>query len=123
MRRREFIAGLGGAAAAWPMVARGQQQPMPVVGIIDVRSSWYGPFVEGLHEIGFIDHRNVVIDHREASEVDQIPAIAVELVRNKVAVISAATVIGVSPTAVPNRPMSLADVDLTPETGLAGAGE
>jgi putative ABC transport system substrate-binding protein len=91
MRRREFIAGLGGAAAAWPMVARGQQQPMPVVGIIDVRSSWYGPFVEGLHEIGFIDHRNVVIDHREASEVDQIPAIAVELVRNKVAVISAAT--------------------------------
>jgi hypothetical protein len=32
-------------------------------------------------------------------------------------------VIGVSPTAVPNRPMSLADVDLTPETGLAGAGE
>jgi putative ABC transport system substrate-binding protein len=88
--RRAFIAGAG-SAAAWPIVARGQQPAIPVVGIIDVRSSWYEPFVQGLHEIGFIDHRNVVIDHREASEVDQMPAIAVELVRNKVAVISAAT--------------------------------
>ena len=90
MKRREFIAGLGGAAA-WPVMARGQQLPMPVVGIIDVRSSFYEPFVQGLNEIGFVDRRNVLIDHREASEVGQIPAIAVELVRNKVAVISAAT--------------------------------
>ena len=90
MRRREFIAALGGATA-WPLVARAQQPPLPVVGFIDVRSVPYEGFVQGLSEVGFVDHRNVLIDHRQASEVDQLPAIAIELVRNKVAAISAAT--------------------------------
>ena len=90
MRRREFIVGLGGAAA-WPLLARAQQPPLPVVGFIDVRAVPYELFVQGLSEVGFVDHRNVLIDHRQASEVDQLPAIAIELVRNKVAVISAAT--------------------------------
>jgi putative tryptophan/tyrosine transport system substrate-binding protein len=90
VRRRTFIAALGGAAA-WPPVARAQQPPLPVVGFIDVRSVPYEGFVQGLSEVGFVDHRNVLIDHRQASEVDQLPAIAIELVRNKVAAISAAT--------------------------------
>jgi putative tryptophan/tyrosine transport system substrate-binding protein len=90
VRRRTFIAALGGAAA-WPPVARAQQPPLPVVGFIDVRSVPYEAFVQGLSEVGFVDHRNVLIDHRQASEVDQLPAIAIELVRNKVAAISAAT--------------------------------
>ena len=87
-RRRAFIAGLG-SAAAWPLVARGQQPTMPVVGFVDMRSSSYEPFVQGLSEVGFVNHRNVVIDHREASEPDQLPGMAVELARNKVSVVVA----------------------------------
>jgi putative ABC transport system substrate-binding protein len=91
MHRRTFIAGLGGAAA-WPVVARTQQTTMPVVGYVDVRPSAYKlSFYQGLNELGFIDHRNVMIDYREVSEIGQLPAIAVEMVRNKVAVISSAT--------------------------------
>src|SRR6516225_7157068 len=91
MRRRTFIAGLGGAAA-WPVVARGQQPAMPVVGYIDMSGALnYEPFVQGLNELGFFDHGNVTIDHRAVSEVDQLPAIAVEMARNNVAVIIAPT--------------------------------
>jgi putative ABC transport system substrate-binding protein len=78
-----------GSAAAWPMMARSQQTPtMPVVGFIDTRSAGaYEPFVQGLSELGFVDHRNVIIDHRSTSNVDQMPAIAIELVQNQVAVL------------------------------------
>jgi putative ABC transport system substrate-binding protein len=87
MDRRAFIAGLGGAAA-WPRVARAQQTAMPVVGFIDVGPSPYKPwFYHGLNELGFVDHRNVIIDYRKVSEVDQLPAIAVEMARSNVAVI------------------------------------
>jgi putative ABC transport system substrate-binding protein len=89
VRRRTFIAALGGAAA-WPLVARGQQ-PIPVVGLIGIRSTKvYEPFKRGLSEVGFDDHSNVFIDYREPSNVDQLPPIAIEMVRNKVAAISAA---------------------------------
>jgi putative ABC transport system substrate-binding protein len=91
MKRRTFITALGGAAA-WPVVARGQQPAMSVVGLIGMRSSnVYEPFGRGLSEVGFDDHRNVSIDYREASSVDQLPAIAIEMVRNKFAAISAPT--------------------------------
>jgi putative ABC transport system substrate-binding protein len=85
--RREFVAALG-SAAAWPLVARAQQPTMPVIGFIDMRSTnSYEPFVRGLSEIGFADHLNVFIDHREADRVDQLPAIGTDLGRSKVAVI------------------------------------
>jgi putative tryptophan/tyrosine transport system substrate-binding protein len=88
--RREFIAGLGGAVA-WPVVARGQS-PTPVIGLVDMLgTNTYDFFAHGLTDMGFVDGRNVVIDHRQASEVDQLPTIAVELVRNKVAAITAPT--------------------------------
>jgi putative ABC transport system substrate-binding protein len=89
MKRRAFIAGLG-SAAAWSVASRAQQPAMPVVGFIGMRSpSNYSnqPFVRGLSETGFIDHRNVLIDLREAEHVDQLPAIGVELGRSKVSVI------------------------------------
>jgi putative tryptophan/tyrosine transport system substrate-binding protein len=87
MKRREFIAGIAGAAA-WPVVARGQQPTMPVVGFIDMRATnAYEPFIRGLSETGFTDHLNVFIDHREADRVDQLPAIGADLGRSKVAVI------------------------------------
>ena len=90
MKRRAFIAGVG-SSVAWPVVAPCQQQTMPVVGYVDMRSAPYEPFVSGLTEAGFIDHRNVIIDHREAPDADQLPAIAIELARTKVAVICAAS--------------------------------
>ena len=92
--RRAFIAGLGGAAV-WPLVARAQQGPMPIVGLIDLHApnravdyGGYGAFIRGLSEAGFVDQRNVIIDHRDASDVDQLPTIAGDFVRKKVAVIS-----------------------------------
>jgi putative tryptophan/tyrosine transport system substrate-binding protein len=92
--RRGFIAALG-SAAAWPVVARAQQNALPVIAYISVRAvsrsdalrNFYQLFVQGLSETGFVDHRNVIIDHREAADVGQIPAIGADLVRNTVAVI------------------------------------
>jgi hypothetical protein len=61
--RRALIAALGGAAA-WPLVARAQQTTMPVVGFVDMRYDDYEPLALGLREVGFVDHRNVLIDYR-----------------------------------------------------------
>jgi putative ABC transport system substrate-binding protein len=88
MRRREFLAALGCAAAAWPMVARAQQPALPVVGFVGMRTTTegYGSFVRGLNETGFVDHQNVALDFRLAQDAE-LPAMAVDLTRNKVAVI------------------------------------
>ena len=86
MRRRDFIATLGGAAA-WPMVARAQQPTTPVVGFATMRDDDYEPFALGLRETGYVDHRNVLIDYRKADSSDQLPAIGVDFVRKKVAAI------------------------------------
>jgi putative ABC transport system substrate-binding protein len=68
--RRELLAALGGAAAAWPLAARGQQ-PIPIIGSIYSVSaaSWtdnMDAFRRGLAEVGFVDGRNVAIDYRWA---------------------------------------------------------
>src|SRR6516225_410932 len=93
MRRREFIAGLGGAAA-WPVVARAQKA-MPVIGFLsplgDPRSD-NGAFLESLKENGFVEGQNVAIEYRsEEGQSDRLPALAADLVRRRVAVIVAPT--------------------------------
>lgn len=94
MRRRKFIALLGGAIA-WPIAVRAQQPPMPVIGFIDPTSlEKYAPFVEafrkGLGEAGFIDGHNVGIEFRWAEgHYARLPEMATELVQHKVAVIVA----------------------------------
>ena len=67
MRRREFICLLGGAAATWPLRARAQQPPTktPHIGIIDNAPIW-DYFRQGLHDLGYVEGQNIVIEYRTA---------------------------------------------------------
>src|SRR5215468_8640441 len=106
MKRREFIALLGGAAVAWPLAARAQQPAMPVIGYLGSSSFERSAgtsllnFKRGLAETGYVEDRNITIEYRWADvHYEQLPALAVELVKRRVAVLVAAG----SPTVLPAK--------------------
>src|SRR3981189_3196039 len=97
MRRRDFVGGIAGTAAGWPVAVRAQQKAMPVIGFLSATSpskggAGPGPFRQGLGEMGYVEGQNLAIEYRWAEgNPDRLPALAADLVGRKVDLIMASS--------------------------------
>jgi putative ABC transport system substrate-binding protein len=119
MRRRQFIALIGGVAA-WPLAARGQQGTTPVIGFMradtpEASMAVLAAFRQGLGETGYVEKQNITIEYRWAAQdhYDQLAALAADLVRRRVSVIAAVT----TPSALAIK-AATASIPIVFETGL-----
>src|SRR5262249_61077337 len=93
VRRRAFITLLGGAAA-WPLAASAQQEPVPVVGFLSSSSprpyaTMVAAFRQGLKEVGYVEGQNVGIEFRWAeNDLSRLPMLAADLIREAAVVAS-----------------------------------
>jgi putative tryptophan/tyrosine transport system substrate-binding protein len=88
VKRREFIALLGGAAAAWPLAARAQQGKLPTIGVTGsdatIWKPWTAAFATRLRELGWIEGRTIAIEYRwSPARPERVAEIAAEFVRMK----------------------------------------
>jgi putative ABC transport system substrate-binding protein len=118
MKRREFITLLGGAAAAWPLVARAQQPAVPIIGFLGLapasgNAGRIEAFRVGLREFGFAENNNIAIDFRWVENPDQLRKFTAELVQRQAAAIvtsgNATTVAAKSATSAIPIVFSVAD--------------
>jgi putative ABC transport system substrate-binding protein len=126
MKRRDLIAGVGGAAITWTSAARGQQKAMPVIGYLwtataEAAEQNLVAFRRGLGEAGYVEGRNVSIEYRMANgSYDRLPALAADLVDRNVDLIAAIS----GPSAVAAKaatatiPVIFISADDPVETGL-----
>ena len=89
MKRREFIALLGGAAVAWPLAARAQQAKVPTIGALVIGNinpeQFWREFRQGLHDLGYVEGQTIRFEFRSAEgQINRLPELAAELVRLKV---------------------------------------
>jgi putative ABC transport system substrate-binding protein len=95
LNRREFIALVGGATAAWPLAARAQQPAKPVIGYLNSAtpegfSGYLRALRQGLKESGYVEGENLAIEYRWAeNQVERLPELVANLVRRQVKVIAA----------------------------------
>ena len=94
MRRREFISLIGSTVAAWPLAARAQQPPLPVVALINLRSAeasvrLANAFRKGLNEAGWVEGQNVTVEYNWLDgRFDRVSSVIADIVRRRVAVIA-----------------------------------
>jgi putative tryptophan/tyrosine transport system substrate-binding protein len=97
MQRREFITLVGGAAVVWPLAASAQNRTVPRVGVLwhagsaEEESVFLSAFILGLHDLGYFEGRNIVLEHRfPAEQLERFESLAAELVQLKVDILVAA---------------------------------